>query len=442
MLFKSNGAMIRRLQLLLFLVFVITTTALGQRRGPLDIKIDFESYDPPSTLVVEENFVTRSKFPFIDIHNHQWRLGEGDLSELVAEMDSLNMQVLVNLSGRGGAALKAMVDNVAEQGYSDRFIMFTNINLQSIDEPDWSEETVKQIEFDVAHGAKGLKIYKSQGMTNKDTAGNRIPINDPRIDPVWAKCGELGIPILIHSADPKSFWEPHDSLNERWLELKLRPGRKRGPDNPAPWEQIIAEQHDIFRKHPNTTFINAHFGWYANNLVKLSSLLDELPNMNVEFGAVIAELGRQPRAASAFFEKYQDRILFGKDAYHPEEYYTYFRVLETADEYFPYYKRYHAFWRMYGLDLPDEILRKIYYKKCGPAARFGSKPISLVQYGLRVLIRLEVDPLAPGAGIKQSISKASMFESKNIVTCSNTRTTVENGVISRNFAALNLELVI
>ena len=344
---------------LVLLLFCVSSDA--QRRQPLDITIDFESYDPPSTLVVPENPKVRSKFPFIDIHNHQWRLGESDLSQLVSEMDSLNMQVLVNLSGRGGAALKAMTDNVASQGLEHRFVVFTNINLQSIDEPDWSEETVKQIEYDYANGAKGLKIYKSQGMSNKDSKGNRIAIDDTRIDPIWAKCGELGMPVLIHSADPRPFWQPHDSLNERWLELKLRPGRKRGPDNPVSWERIIAEQHNIFRKHPGTTFINAHFGWFANDLQKLGTLLDEIPNMYVEFGAVIAELGRQPRMASAFFEKYQDRILFGKDSYRPNEYHTYFRVLETADEYFPYYKRYHAFWKMYGLNLPDEILRKIYY---------------------------------------------------------------------------------
>lgn len=338
---------------------LMALTAFSQRREPLDISIDWESYDPPSTLVVPKNLKTRAKYPFVDIHNHQWRMGQGDLGELVSEMDSLNMQVLVNLSGRGGQALRDMTTNVKTQGYEDRFVIFTNINLQSIDEPDWSEETVKQIEFDVANGAKGLKIYKSQGMSNKDRAGNRIKINDPRIDPIWAKCGELGIPVLIHSADPKSFWAPHDSLNERWLELKLRPSRKRGPDNPAPWETIIAEQHDIFRKHSNTTFINAHFGWLANDLAKLSTLLDELPNMYVEFGAVIAELGRQPRMANKFFARYQDRILFGKDAYNPQEYFTYFRVLETADEHFPYYKRYHAYWRMYGLNLPDEILKKI-----------------------------------------------------------------------------------
>ena len=140
------------------------------------------------------------------------------------------------------------------------------------------------------------------------------------------------------------------------------PGRKRSANDPASWETIIAEQHDIIRRHQETTFINAHFGWFANDLGKLGELLDEMPNMYVEFGAVIAELGRQPRMARQFFEKYQDRILFGKDSFQPHEYPTYFRVLETADEYFPYYKRYHAFWRMYGLDLPDEILRKIYYK--------------------------------------------------------------------------------
>ena len=168
--------------------------------------------------------------------------------------------------------------------------------------------------------------------------------------------------MLIHAADPKSFWDPHDENNERWLELKVRPGRKRGDDNPAPWETIIAEQHDIFRRHSGTKFINAHLGWYGNNLEKLAELMEEFPNMYSEIGAVIAELGRQPRMAKKFLTKYQDRVMFGKDSWNPEEYYTYFRVLETEDEYFPYYKRYHAFWRMYGLGLDDEVLRKLYYK--------------------------------------------------------------------------------
>lgn len=323
--------------------------------------LDWEKYDPPSTLVVPEHIVTHAKFPFIDVHSHQWRMADQDLSQLVSEMDGLNMSIMVNLSGRGGETLKAMTDNI-ENHYPNRFVVFTNLDFDNVDAPDWEKRTLAQLETDFKNGAKGLKVYKSLGMWNTDTSGKRIPVDDPRLGPVWDKCGELGIPVLIHSADPKSFWEPHDEQNERWLELKTHPRRKRSDTDPAPWEQIISEQHRMFKAHPNTKFINAHMGWHANNLGRLGELLDEIPNMYVGIGAIIAELGRQPRAANRFFEKYQDRVLFGKDAYHPEEFHTYFRVLETDDEYFPYYKRYHAFWRMYGLNLPDEILKKLYYK--------------------------------------------------------------------------------
>ena len=343
--------------------FSMISMAYGQRQ-PIDssLVMDFEKYDPISTLIVPENPVTSAKFKFLDIHSHHWRINDGTyFDKLFAEMDTLNMGALVNLSGRGGKRLKSMMDIVNQHPQKDRFIVFTNIELRSIDDPSWTENTVKQIEFDVANGARGLKIYKSQGMSNLDSTGNRIRIDDPRIDAVWAKCGELGIPVLIHSADPASFWNPHDETNERWLELKLRPGRKRDPNN-FTFEQIIGEQHHIFKKHPNTTFIAAHMGWYANDLKYLSTLMEAMPNMYVGIGAVIAELGRQPRMANWFFEKYQDRILFGKDSYKPKEFPTYFRVLETADEYFPYYKKYHAYWRMYGLNLPDNILKKVYYQ--------------------------------------------------------------------------------
>ena len=340
---------------LLLLLSVIS--ACGQDMG-------FEEYNPPSTLVVPEHPVTKAKFPFIDVHNHQFGMPTQDLSKLVSEMDKLNMAVMVNLSGRGRGSDEHLLGSLknARENYPNRLIVFTNINLSDIDEADWAANTVQQIRDNVRAGANGLKIYKSQGMTNKDGSGNRIKIDDPRIDPVWAVCGELGIPVLIHSADPKQFWQPYDANNERWLELKTHPRRKREDNNPAPWQTIIDEQHNIFRKNPGTTFINAHLGWYGNDLQTLGKLMDEFPNMNAEIGAVIAELGRQPRAAKEFLTKYQDRIMFGKDSWHPEEYYTYFRVLETDDEYFPYYKKYHAYWKMYGLDLSDEVLRKIYYK--------------------------------------------------------------------------------
>ena len=324
-------------------------------------QMDWEAYDPPSTLVVPENPVVRAKFPFIDVHSHQYRMGEQDLNARVVEMDAMNMGIMVNLSGRGGERLKTMIGTV-QKHHPTRFAIFTNLDWNNVDEADWGERTVRQLETDVRNGAKGLKDFKGLGLSNKDSKGKRVAVDDPRLDVVWAKCGELGIPVLIHSADPKPFWEPHDNQNERWLELKTHPRRKRGPNNPAPWEQIIGEQHNMFRKHPNTNFIAAHMGWMTNDLGKLGQILDEIPNMHVGIAAVIAEFGRQPRMANRFFEKYQDRVLFGKDSYNVDEFPTYFRVLETDDEYFPYYKRYHAFWRMYGLNLPDEILKKLYYK--------------------------------------------------------------------------------
>jgi len=242
-------------------------------------------------------------------------------------------------------------------------VVFANIDFnRNVGKPGWIEATVKQLEQDVKNGARGLKVYKSLGLSNVDFKGNRVAIDDPRLSPIWKKCGELGIPVLIHSADPKSFWDPFDKDNERWLELKTHPRRKRDANNPAPFEQIMNEQYTMFKKHPKTTFISAHMGWMSNNLGGLGKLLDEIPNMNVGIGAIIAELGRQPRNAKKFFINYQDRILFGKDSWVPQEFPTYFFVLESADEYFPYHKKYHAFWPMYGLDLPDNVLKKVYYK--------------------------------------------------------------------------------
>jgi len=341
--------------------------------------IPFYEYDPPSTLVVPGDDVTRARFPFIDVHNHQFRMGAGqDLSELTSEMDKLNMSVMVNLSGRGfrrienadGTTtfdlnppeyLKAAVEN-ARANAPGRFVVFTNISIVGFDDDDWTERTVAGLQVDYDNGARGLKIYKNLGLDSKDAGGNRIPVDHPKLDPVWAKCGELGIPVLIHTGEPAPFWQPLDGSNERLQEMKERPGRHRPPDEYPSWESIMAEQHNIFRSHPETKFINAHMGWLANDLGRLGRLMDELPNMYTEIGAILAELGRQPRFARDWFIKYQDRVMFGKDSWRPEEYHTYFRVLESSDEYFPYYRRYHAFWRMYGLELPDDVLRKLYYE--------------------------------------------------------------------------------
>ena len=324
-------------------------------------KMDFEQYNPLSTLVVPGKKISKARFPFIDVHNHQFGMPEMDLKTLVKDMDALNMKVMVNLSGQSGESLKRSVANVKEH-YPKRFIVFANVDFKNVGEAGWGENAARQLEEDVKNGANGLKIYKSLGFSVTDRNGKRVTVDDPRLDPIWKKAGALKIPVLIHTADPKSFWEPMDANNERWLELATHPNRKKENTNPAPWDTLIAEQHRLFRKHPGTTFIAAHFGWFPNDLARLGKLLDEMPNVMVEFGAVIAELGRQPRMAKQFFTKYQDRILFGKDSWVPEEYGTYFRVLETEDEYFPYHKKYHAFWAMYGIGLPDAILKKIYYK--------------------------------------------------------------------------------
>ncbi len=324
--------------------------------------MSIEEYEPRSTLVVPEHKVTRAKFPFIDVHNHQDRNpSAAEVERLVRDMDALNMRVMVNLSGASGEELARGIANLKGR-YPKRFIVFANLDFGGFDEPTWGEKAAAQLSRDVAAGAKGLKIFKNFGMTLKDRSGQRVHVDDRRLDLVFEKCGELGIPVLIHTAEPVPFFQPQDRFNERWLELKQFPQRARPPDKYPLWEELIAEQHRLFTKHPKTKFIDAHLGWLGGDLARLGRLLDAQPNVFTEIGAVLAEIGRQPRFAREWFLRYQDRVMFGKDVWAPEEYWVYFRVLETADEYFDYYRKRHAFWKMYGLELPDEVLKKLYYK--------------------------------------------------------------------------------
>jgi len=323
--------------------------------------MSFEDYNPTSTLVVPENPIKKAKYPFIDIHNHQFDMPVNDLTELTAEMDSLNMAFMINLSGFRGLYLQQCLKNVKESA-PNRFGLFVNLDWEQIDSPDFVENNLRILRNAKADGAMGLKVYKGLGLTDVDSQGNRIAVDDARLDPIWEECGRLGFPVLIHSAEPASFWKPKDKYNERWLELKQKPNRYRDPEKVPSFESILSEQHHVFEKHPTTTFINAHLGWMGNDLDRLGAHLDRYPNVLTEIGAVLAELGRQPRRAHRFMVDYQDRVLFGKDAYKVSEYYTYFRVLETDDEYFDYYRKRHAFWKMYGLALPDSVLKKVYYK--------------------------------------------------------------------------------
>jgi predicted TIM-barrel fold metal-dependent hydrolase len=340
-------------------------------------ELSFMEYDPPSTLVVPEHPVPRARFPFVDVHSHQFELDEAKVRQLVADMDALNLAVMVNLSGRGfrridlpdGTRRFALREpeylrqaiELTERVAPGRIVHFTNVDFSAVGGPGWPERAVAELEADLDVGARGLKVYKGLGMDTTDVEGRRIPVDDPRLDPIWQACARRGVPVLIHTADPAPFWQPKTKDNERLYEL-IETGRYRDPAENVAWEQLITEQHSLFRRHPETQFINAHLGWLGNDLGRLGALLDELPNVTTEIGAVLAELGRQPRFARDWLVRHQDRVMFGKDSWQPSEYPYYFRVLETADDYFPYYRRRHAFWKLYGLDLPDEVLRKLYFE--------------------------------------------------------------------------------
>jgi len=320
-------------------------------------------YRPHSTLKVPEHPVPRAKFPVIDYHGHPGNLlnsAEG-LTTLVSALDSLNVRVIVSADDMSGERLQRTVELVKNSPYKDRIRILTGFNFQNVG-PGWADRAVQQLDADLKAGAVGIgEIMKGFGLSIRKADGSRLHIDDPELDPVWDACARLNLPVFIHSADPPEFFESIDYKNERWLELALFPDRRYPADRFPRFEEILAERDRLFRKHPKTKFIAAHLGWHANDLARLAKMMDEMPNLYSEVGAVLYDLGRQPRAAHDFLVKYQDRILFGKDAFQPEEYPTYWRVFETKDEYFDYYRDYHAFWKMYGLDLPDAVLKKLYF---------------------------------------------------------------------------------
>ena len=266
-----------------------------------------------------------------------------------------------NLSGGSGEELRKTVATMKGR-YPDRFVVFANPSYEDINAPGYGNRAAERLAADVRNGAQGLKIFKNFGMDLKYANGERVHADDPIFDPLFEKCAELKIPVLIHIAEPSAFFDPWDYKNERWEELNEFPQRARPPSKYPSFETLMAERNHLFAKHPRTHFIAAHLAFHGNDLERLGKLFDTLPNMYVDIAAVLAELGRQPYSAHDFLVKYQDRVLMGKDIYDVNEYKWYFRALETRDEYFEYYRKRHAFWRIYGFQLPDEVLKKIYYK--------------------------------------------------------------------------------
>jgi hypothetical protein len=320
-------------------------------------------YRPHSTLVTAAHPVPRAKFPAIDFHGHpQGRLSSAEaLAKMVSELDQLNIGLMVAADNLTGDRLRQSLATIAGSPQKDRVRVLAGIDFRDVG-PGWADKAVPQLEADIKAGAVGVgEIGKGLGLSTMKRDGSRLKIDDPDLDPIWDACARLNLPVFIHTADPQEFFTEIDNHNERWLELALFPGRRYPSDRFPSFEQLMTERDNLFKRHPRTKFVAAHMGWHANDLPRLARMFDAMPNLSAELGAVLYDIGRQPRAAHDFFVKYQDRLLFGKDAYEPSEYPYYWRVFETTDDYFDYYRNYHAFWKLYGLGLPDDVLKKVYY---------------------------------------------------------------------------------
>ncbi|HVT99370.1 MAG TPA: amidohydrolase family protein [Acidobacteriaceae bacterium] len=347
-------------------------------------------YQPKSMLQVKETHVARSRYPVIDIHTHitdaarakngvslgPERQYLGTPAELLQVMDAKNIRSLVNLTGGYETGLAETVQRY-DRAYPDRFYTFTEPSYSRFREPDYPRMQALAIEQAHRNGARGLKILKTLGLYLREniTSGELVKIDDPRFDPMWDACGQLNIPVAIHVSDPVAFFTPTDRFNERYEELNNHPDWSfYGPSFPSNAE-LLEARNRVIARHPKTRFIVLHVGNFAEDLGNVSENMDRFPNMNVDIAARIGELGRQPRTARAFFEKYQDRILFGTDAtphgddypqqvFNDKLYEIYYRFLETEDEYFDYAPADippQGRWRIYGVGLPDDILRKVYH---------------------------------------------------------------------------------
>ena len=321
-------------------------------------------YLPHSTVVATPHMVPKAKYGAVDYHAHVAGMltSQESLAAFMKQLDSIGVQLALSADNMSGERLQRALEVVRNSPYKDRVRILTGISFQGVG-PGWAEKAVAQLEADIKAGAVGVgEIGKGLGLSTKKADGTRLKLDDPDLDPVWAAAARLNIPVFIHTADPPEFFSPLDFHNERWLELALFPDRRWMTDQYPKVEELFAERNRLFKKHPKTRFVAAHLAWHGNDYGRLAKLFEENPNVYAELGAVLYDLGRQPRAARELFIKYQDRLLFGKDTFEPSEFPYYWRVFETADEYFDYYREYHAFWKLYGLDLPDAVLKKIYYQ--------------------------------------------------------------------------------
>jgi predicted TIM-barrel fold metal-dependent hydrolase len=350
-----------------FLGSLIWTTALAQESG--DIKqLKLRDWEPRSMLVTKQTLVAKPVFPVIDVHNH---LGGGRVTltpervrQYLKEMDAAGVRTVVNLDGGWGDRLKetlAALDN----SYPGRFLTYALVDFSGIDDPGWSARERARLDESFKAGAKGLKFHKTFGLGVRYKDGRFLPVDDPKLDPIWEVCAAHKRSVEIHTGDPGAFFTPLDRFNERWHELNEHPQWLfHGKDYPKRSE-LHAQRMRVIARHPNTTFICAHMANDGEDLDEVSRWMDAHANMYVDIDARISELGRQPYAARRFFLKYQDRIMFGTDTPPSREAYRiYYRFLETDDEYFDPAGGHHrqGFWMIYGVFLPRDVLEKLYFK--------------------------------------------------------------------------------
>jgi predicted TIM-barrel fold metal-dependent hydrolase len=355
-------------------------------------------YEPKSMLQVHETRVERARFPVVDIHTHisvsaksekgieltAERNYLGTAEELLAVMERKNLRAMVNLTGGFDDGLVKTVTKY-DKAFPGRFYTFTEPSYSKFLEPTYPRLQADAIEQAHRAGARGLKILKTLGLYLREniTSGKLVKIDDPRFDPMWETCGQLNMPVAIHVSDPIAFFTPTDRFNERYEELNNHPDWSfYGHDFPSNAE-LLEARNRVFARHPKTQFVVLHVGNFAENLANVSENLDRFPNMFVDMGARIGELGRQPRTSRKFFDRYQDRILFGTDAtphgdefpqqvFNDKLYEIYFRFLETGDEYFDYAPAKippQGRWRIYGIELPEPILRKVYHQNAARLLR-------------------------------------------------------------------------
>jgi predicted TIM-barrel fold metal-dependent hydrolase len=368
------------------------------RNEDQDASLQLSKYEPRSMLHVHESHLERSKFPNIDFHTHisvstksekgvelsPDREYLGAPQELLAVMDRKNIRAMVNLTGGYDNGLAEAVTKY-DRAYPGRFYTFTEPCYSRFKEADYPKLQAQAIERAYRDGARGLKILKTLGLYLREniTSGTLVKIDDARFDPMWDACGQLNMPVAIHISDPIAFFTPTDRFNERYEELNNHPDWSfYGQDFPGNAE-LIAARNRMIARHPNTKFVTVHVGNFSEDLQNVAENLDQFPNMSVDIAARIGELGRQPITAGKFFDKYQDRILFGTDAtphgdefpqqfFNDKLYEIYYRFLETNDEYFDYAPAKippQGRWRIYGVDLPDIVLRKVYYENAARLLR-------------------------------------------------------------------------